>query len=187
MFNIKWKYSLFCCNLKRPDEDGVPPHFSLHFWENSSNLSTPNATRVHSPNTDLTQSTYDHLLSPPISQSFLHPHSDKGIGKGGKSLPPLHYASVSAFQVLSCLRVETMGIWDTILHYAIFKEILHNSSFFFLSFWRAILKVSLADPFNLTSLWSWSAKSWRLGCVTSRGMGWYWDDNEACFSKEWMN
>lgn len=32
---------------------------------------------------------------------------------------------------------------------AIFKEILHNSSFFFLlSFWWAILKVSLADPFN---------------------------------------
>lgn len=90
------------------------------------------------------------LLEDP-QEPALQPHSDKGIGKGGKSLPPLHRASVSTFQVLSCLRVETMGIWDTILHYAIFKEILHNSSLF-LSFWRAILKVSLADPFNLTSL-----------------------------------
>lgn len=54
-------------------------------------------------------------------------------------------------------------------------------------FWRAFLKVSLADPFNLTSLWSRSAKSWRLGFAPSRGTGWYWNDNEVVFWKEWMN
>lgn len=101
-------------------------------------------------------------------------------------------ASVIAFQFMLCLSLEMVGIWDTFVCNAIFKGILHNSSFFLCFFFlfsscRAILKVSLADPFNLTSLWSQSAKSWLLGFATSRGMGGYWDDNEALFSKEWMN
>lgn len=76
------------------------------------------------------------------------------------------------------------GTPSSAMQYSKRSYIIHLS---FLSFWRAILKVSLADPFNLMSLWSWSAKSWRLGFATSRGTGWYWDDNEALFSKEWMN
>lgn len=103
-------------------------------------------------------------------------------------LPRLYCALwVRACQLLSRLRLEIMGIWDTILCNAIFKEILHNSSRFSPLFWRAFLKVSLADPFNLTSLWSCSAKSWRLGFATSHGMGWYRNDNEVVFWKEWMN
>lgn len=122
----------------------APPNFSLHFRENSGHLpSTSDVIRVHSPNTDLIQSPYDRLVSSYLSQSFsLGRPTGAGtarsqwwrrIGKGGKNLPPLYCASASAFQLLSCLRVETMGIWDTILCDAIFKEILHNSSFFFFS------------------------------------------------------
>lgn len=77
------------------------------------------------------------------------------------------------------------GTPSSAMQYSKRSYIIHL--FFPLRFWRAILKVSLADPFNLTSLWSWSAKSWRLGFETSHGTGWYWDDNEALFSKEWMN
>lgn len=51
---------------------------------------------------------------------------------------------------------------------AVFSEILHNSSLPLLLFWRTTLKVSQADPFNLTSLWS---RSRNLDCLaTSRGM-----------------
>lgn len=40
----------------------------------------------------------------------------------GESLPPLYCARVSVFQLMSCLRLETVGIWDTLLCNAIFKE-----------------------------------------------------------------
>lgn len=40
----------------------------------------------------------------------------------GESLPPLYCARVSVFQLMSCLKLETVGIWDTLLCNAIFKE-----------------------------------------------------------------
>lgn len=121
-------------------------------------------------------------VSSPVFFSSLYLHS-RHTGKRVY----LGCASVRACQLPSCLSLEMTGIWDTILCNAIFKEILHNSSFFPTFFWRAFLKVSLANPFNLTSLWSRSAKSWRLGFATSHGTGWYWNDNEVVFWKEWMN
>lgn len=107
------------------------------------------------------------------------------------SLPPLHCVGLIAFQSVLCLRLEIVGMWDALLCNAILKEILHNSSFFlpvfFYFFGEPSSKCHWQTLLILTSLWSWSAKSCLLGFSASHGTGWYWDDNEALFSKEWMN
>lgn len=149
---------------------------------NSSSFGFRDVISVHSATTDLIPSLSDCLLSRYLLKLLTQKCHSRQTGE------PVYLscASVRVCQLLSCLSLEMTGIWDTILCNAIFKEILHNSSFLPL-FWRAFLKVSLADPFNLTSLWSRSAKSWRLGFATSHGTGWYWNDNEVVFWKEWMN
>lgn len=138
-----------------------------------------------------TQSSFYHCMTVELVILFsklLKPLIQKRHSRQTGGPVYLDCASARACQLLSCLSLEMTGIWDTILCNAIFKEILHNSSFFpTFFFWSAFLKVSLADPFNLTSLWSWSAKSWRLGSATSHGTGWYWNDNEVVFWKDWMN
>lgn len=81
------------------------------------------------------------------------------------------------------------------MQYSRRSYIIYLSPSFFFFFWQTTLKVSQADPFNLTSLWS---RSRNLDCLaTSRGMEgkgerlgeerWYRDGNEAFLSKEWMN
>lgn len=103
---------------------------------------------VHSAHINLIPSLCDCLLSRYLLKLLTQKPHSRPTGE------PVYLgcASVRACQLLSCLSMEMMGIWDTILCNAIFKEILHNSSFYSHFFWRAFLKVSLADSFNLTSL-----------------------------------
>lgn len=149
-------------------------HISSGVWNNSS-FGFRDVIFVHSA--DLIPPLYDHFLSryplKPLPQNCRSRQTGEAV-----------YLGCASCCLVWAWKWRAYGTPSSAMQYSKRSYIIHLFSLFF---WRAFLKVSLASPFNLTSLWSRSVKSWRLGLATSHGTGWYWNDNEVVFWKEWIN